>query len=246
MPNNPTEKPILLLASFEDTGTAIMQQYLRRREQRVTVTDQASEIVDLINQHQFGLILFDIQLSGFELVKQVKQQNEPVKNNTPLIALINYTDPGLRRLVITAGFDDYLLKPVDLDMLTEILDVWHTDKQNTGAMDYVSMLLSKTHNDHKIAAIVFQKLFLEMPTQISDIASALENQQYELAQQISHKLHGSVSLCGFTDLRLSARALEGSLLDKDYDNAGKNFLNLQQSTKQFTNHRQTIMAYFGQ
>ncbi len=81
--------------------------------------------------------------------------------------------------------------------------------------------------------------------QIIDIKDALKNKQYDLAQAITHKLNGSVSFCGLTDIQQPANILESCLLKNDYAAIDQQFLMLQQHTLNFTRHQESILANLG-
>ncbi|TRX00559.1 Hpt domain-containing protein [Candidatus Methylobacter oryzae] len=102
-------------------------------------------------------------------------------------------------------------------------------------------MLIKTKNNLRLTRTLFEKLFEELPLQITHIKDALENKQYGLAQEITHKLNGSVSFCGLTDIQQSANALEGWLLNNNYANAHRHFPILQQHILNLTRHQETIL-----
>ncbi len=110
------------------------------------------------------------------------------------------------------------------------------------ATNYIEILLDKTRDNRPLTLTIFKKLFEELPEQIDTIKDALESRQYTLAQQITHKLHGSVSFCGLTDIQKPACALESSLLNHDYKAANQHFLILQQCILNFTRYQTAILA----
>lgn len=58
---------------------------------------------------------------------------------------------------------------------------------------------------------LFEKLFSELPQQVGAIGKAFENNELQLAIDITHKLHGSVSFCGLENIRKPAEKLEACL-----------------------------------
>ncbi|WAK02988.1 Hpt domain-containing protein [Methylobacter sp. YRD-M1] len=110
------------------------------------------------------------------------------------------------------------------------------------AASYIRILLDKTRDNHSLALTIFKKLFEELPEQIDAIKNALDSQQYSVAQQITHKLHGSASFCGLNDIQEPASALESNLLNHDYESANRHFQVLRRCVLNFTSHRTTIIA----
>lgn len=113
------------------------------------------------------------------------------------------------------------------------------------ALNYIQIIQGKTKNNQRLTLTIFEKLFEELPTQIQGIQEALENKQYDLAQEITHKLNGSASFCGLHDIQQSANTLERSLLNYNYAETHQHFFKLQQCALHFINLQQVIMDNLG-
>jgi HPt (histidine-containing phosphotransfer) domain-containing protein len=111
----------------------------------------------------------------------------------------------------------------------------------TSALTYIQIILHKTKNNQRLALTIFEKLFEELPMQIIGINDALNNNQYDLAQEITHKLNGSASFCGLIDIQQSANAMERDLLNNNYLATNSQFLILQRHTSMFTRHQALII-----
>ncbi|MEY3807096.1 MAG: hypothetical protein RI893_72 [Pseudomonadota bacterium] len=111
----------------------------------------------------------------------------------------------------------------------------------TSALSYIQIILHKTKNNQRLALTIFEKLFEELPVQIIGINDALNNNQYDLAQEITHKLNGSASFCGLVDIQQSANTMEYDLINSNYLAINSQFLILQQQTSMFTRHQELII-----
>ncbi|MBL6986294.1 MAG: Hpt domain-containing protein [Methylobacter sp.] len=105
-------------------------------------------------------------------------------------------------------------------------------------------MLNTTKNNKRLTLTLFEKLFEELPLQIISIKDALENKQYDLAKEITHKLNGSASFCGLMDIQQSANTVENCLLNNNYAIINQHFMMLQQHTLNFTRHQELILANF--
>ncbi|MGA2254804.1 MAG: ATP-binding protein [Thermoguttaceae bacterium] len=68
------------------------------------------------------VMLLDIglpELDGFEVAKRIRQ--EPLLHKIVLVAVTGYRQAADRQRVLEAGFDHYLVKPADFDMVRHIL-----------------------------------------------------------------------------------------------------------------------------
>jgi two-component system CheB/CheR fusion protein len=69
------------------------------------------------------VILLDLampQLDGYRVAKQIRHHHN--SKNTLLIAVSGFTDEAYRQLAMEAGFDHYLIKPVEIPVLQALLE----------------------------------------------------------------------------------------------------------------------------
>jgi HPt (histidine-containing phosphotransfer) domain-containing protein len=107
--------------------------------------------------------------------------------------------------------------------------------------DYLLMILAKTRNDKQLAFTIFAQLFAELPEQLEGIQNALNRRQYDLAREITHKLHGSLSFCGLENIRRRAHNLERSLDDSELGAISRYWFQLQQGIFDFTDQQQALL-----
>ena len=86
---------------------------------------------------------------------------------------------------------------------------------SSNAMDLVRVMLEKTQHNRELAKTMFEKLFSELPQQLSAIDKAMKNHDFPRAIDVIHKLHGSASFCGLVDIKNPAEMLEISLRKHD-------------------------------
>lgn len=110
-------------------------------------------------------------------------------------------------------------------------------------LTYINSMLNKTIQNQNLAVVLFKKLFLELPEQIQQLEHSLTTQQLKQAQTIIHKLHGSMSFCGFTELQKIANSLETSLLTNDLQQTIQHFLRLKQKITTFQSLEEKILQH---
>jgi HPt (histidine-containing phosphotransfer) domain-containing protein len=221
-------------------GNGAILSLLKRRCQNIVLPKEKNEIPTLIKTTQFDLILLDSAVNDPELLTLIKCA-DCINNKTPVIALIDPTGDTQKKTIIAMGFNDYLINPVTEEQLNAVIDLWLIP---ASAFDYIQIILGKTNNNQQLTATIFNKLFEELPLQISSIKEALENKQYTLAKEITHKLNGSASFCELTGIQKPANALENCLLNKNYEAINWHFLMLQHCVSNFTNNQEAILANF--
>ena len=112
---------------------------------------------------------------------------------------------------------------------------------NSIERDYVESLLIKTDNNQPLTSNILAKLVIELPRQVEEIESALTLQQFITAQNIVHKLHGSVSFCGFSDLEVITRKLETYLIANEISQAQSELKALQEKMPVFISLKEKLL-----
>ena len=125
--HDPAETPIRILFA-EDDETSLMsgKRMLEKSGYSVITAGDGQETLKLLNEHDFDLILMDIQMpvmDGMEVTERIRagQAGEPNKS-TPIIAMTAYAMVGDREKFLAAGMNDYISKPVDLGNLKEVIN----------------------------------------------------------------------------------------------------------------------------
>lgn len=71
----------------------------------------------------YDLIIMDIELPGMDGIEATKIiKSKPGYKNVPAIALTAYAMKGDRERFLSAGFDDYIPKPIDVSEFTKRLE----------------------------------------------------------------------------------------------------------------------------
>ncbi len=71
------------------------------------------ESLKMVDKNVFDLILMDIELPGMDGVEAAKKIKIKYKN-LPIIALTSFAMKGDRERFLSAGFEEYVPKPIDI------------------------------------------------------------------------------------------------------------------------------------
>ena len=114
-------KKILIVEDVE-LNTELLVQLLEDEYELFTAVD-GQQSIDLTRTHKPDLILMDMSLpvmDGYEATRQIKA--DPELASTLVIGLSAHAMSGDREKAIDAGCDDYLTKPLDDDLLFDMLE----------------------------------------------------------------------------------------------------------------------------
>jgi DNA-binding response OmpR family regulator len=138
----------------------IIYDHLHELEYEVTQCSDGEEALEMIDDKNFDLFLFDINVpakSGIEVLKTARSYHK----NTPTILITAYQDIEHLKTGFVAGCDDYIKKPFELEELEQRIenikrkfnietdqsieidkDVW---------FDYNKHTIKKNENLHKLS-----------------------------------------------------------------------------------------------
>lgn len=108
----------LLVVDDNAANLKLARVILQREGHTVRTVNDAEEALVLLKTWRPALILMDIQLpglDGLELTRRLKA--EPEHRQTIIIALTAFAMPSDRERALAAGCDDYLSKPIDIEVL---------------------------------------------------------------------------------------------------------------------------------
>ena len=107
----------IILIIEDDCETAdLLSKYLRRMFFSVEVASDGEEGLQKYRKYNPSIILCDItmpKLNGIELVKIIRK--EDLKTN--IIMITAYNDQNKMSEAVKLGLDDYLIKPIELNLL---------------------------------------------------------------------------------------------------------------------------------
>ncbi|MFW5443657.1 MAG: response regulator [Methylococcaceae bacterium] len=239
----------IFIADDNEINRLLLKSQLQPHCKNITFANDGEQALSYLQQNKYHLIFLDLRMphySGEDILKHIKQTNS-INKDSPVIAITAHTQSHKRQTLIEAGFDECLIKPILLEQIAEILNLWipkeNSYRQNeTDVIDYVSALLEKTRGNTELATTIFNKLFAELQQQLQTIELALSSNDLSLAEQVTHKLHGSVSFCGFTDFQEIARKMELSLSENNFHYIDSNFLALKNKTINFITLKEQILS----
>ena len=112
---------ILVVDDYPNTAE-MFRRWLNRSATEIRTARDGLEAVNAAEEFRPNLILLDLDLptlSGFEVVERVRQQ--PWGKDIIVIGMSGLPDPYDPERAGTAGFDAFLLKPVDYARLVELV-----------------------------------------------------------------------------------------------------------------------------
>jgi CheY-like chemotaxis protein len=112
-----------VLVVEDDADTRDFLGYaLRSAGVKPVLTGTAADALDLLTAYDFDVVVSDLSMpgqDGYALVARLRQLDAASGRRRPAIALTAHAGPDERRRALAAGFDAYLVKPVDAKDLVD-------------------------------------------------------------------------------------------------------------------------------
>jgi two-component system, OmpR family, aerobic respiration control sensor histidine kinase ArcB len=123
--NRKNRKKILLV---EDSPLPqrVVKTLLEQLDCHVDVAATGEDSIVLCKKNRYDLIFMDIGLPGIDgiMAAQLIREQESPGCHVPIVALTAHDDTTLKVNVIAAGMDDYLVKPLSLQLAQNILSIY--------------------------------------------------------------------------------------------------------------------------
>src|ERR1044071_3481930 len=118
-------KPRVLVVEDHDDTRLMIRTLLEMQEFEVDEASDGDAGYDLAVSRKPDLILMDSTLplsDGVSVTQQIRRHG--VIGNVPIIFLTGRAEPWRREAALNAGCNDYLVKPIDLDRMVQVMHRW--------------------------------------------------------------------------------------------------------------------------
>lgn len=190
------------------------------------VATNGLEAVKCLERTSYSLIFMDVQmpvLNGFEATRMIRKSELANGQHVPIIGMTAYALEGSKEACIASGMDNYLSKPIDPVLLSNLLKQYLPGVvEATAAIEPISDAvclapvnfdsLRKRYGEENVA--VFLDLFLEdTPVRLNQLQKALKDGELEIMLDTVHCLKGSSASVFAPGLRRICEAIEATLRD---------------------------------
>ena len=119
------EAKTVLIAEDSSVIQTLTKRILEQQNYRILVAKNGTQVLDIIEKEVPNLILLDITMpvmDGMQCARSIRKHPDEARRNIPIVVITgnlhNYSDNDFKE----AGITGYMLKPVDFDMLVEVVD----------------------------------------------------------------------------------------------------------------------------
>ena len=117
----------ILIAEDNPVNQFLVTRMLERRGYTYRVTANGRELLEAFRENQPSLILMDVQMpeiDGLTATKEIRKLEEQGGTRVTIIAITARALAGDAQMCLDAGMDDYISKPIRLEILSDKLAQW--------------------------------------------------------------------------------------------------------------------------
>ncbi len=210
----------VLLAEDNPVNQRVAVSLLAKRGHTATVVANGREALAAVASEQFDLVLMDVQMpeiDGLEATRAIRAEESVTGRHLPIIAMTAHAMKGDRERCLAAGADDYVSKPVEIQLLFAAIDrvlrpglesagrrttapAPRSDEPLTAGGDAtvcdLAALRVRVEGDAQLVAELID-LFLETSPELeSDLGAAAAAGDMQALERAAHSLKGALrNLC---------------------------------------------------
>jgi CheY-like chemotaxis protein len=123
----------VLVAEDNVVNQKVAARMLEKLGVRTDVAANGREALEMMRMLPYDLVFLDCQMpemNGYEAVAEIRRR-EGSERRTPVIAMTAEAIDGRREQCLEAGMDDFIAKPVKMEMLAQALKRWAQKEEHS-------------------------------------------------------------------------------------------------------------------
>ncbi len=232
----------ILLVDDNSINRQVAVEYLEDVGLIVKTVTNGNECLAALNHEHFDLVLMDIQMpemDGLEATRRIRQDRQ--YRDLPIIAMTAHAMSGDREKSIAAGMNEHITKPIEQNLLYQILGQWIPDKESR--KEFPARSRRTTSRDNEIGTLPpmaginqeealkvlngkhqlfltmlydFKKSYSNLPTLMRELSGA---NRWDLIQESAHTIKGVAGYVGAALLMEKSDKLEQALKNGQREDA---------------------------
>jgi CheY-like chemotaxis protein/HPt (histidine-containing phosphotransfer) domain-containing protein len=227
---------VVLIAEDNPVNQMVMNLLLERMGVKTFCVNDGAKAVKAVKENDYGLVLMDCmmpEMDGFQASFEIRKREFGKQQHTPIIACTAVDLDRILDRCIRSGMDDYIGKPIDVDLLQEKIQY---SRLFLGALRPMTLALARHMKhleegqqiepiDHDYLNLLYGlqqlddvlELFLTVTdTLLSQLESAIEHHDVDVMRRMAHEIKGS-------SYAVSAREMAKLCLDLEHAGEEQNW-----------------------
>lgn len=222
----------ILLVEDSDSDRLLFSKYLKQMGYDCVCMDSADKLLALVDELEPSIILMDIEMpgtNGLDAALMLRKHQEIDGKRHIIIALTAHNGDNFMSIVATAGFDDYMQKPITRRELKAKLSRFILSEADACSAEYESKTDLNNASDKLYSLEMFEsddpefvRSIVEMfvsntPGSVANIKKACAMNEFENVRQQAHKLKPHFLFFGASGLQQTFQMIEDLAKEKNGD-----------------------------
>jgi two-component system sensor histidine kinase BarA len=237
----------VLLVDDNPANLQFTTELLTVLNSKVRQASSGQQAIQACEEDNFDVIFMDIQMPGMDGIEATRRirQLESGKKRTPIIALTAHSITEQKSELLIAGMDDCLSKPVSEAQLIHVINRWAslsgkkeiaikniepntteanikdriTEPNTANSSVDIALCLKLSNNKPALARDMLKMLIAGIAEEKQLIMDAMQDNNFEQAGEVIHKLYGSSCYCGVPRLKYISGLIDKLFQKKLYAEA---------------------------
>jgi len=200
---------VILLAEDNLMNQRVAMHQLNQLGYAIDIVANGQEALDALERYPYALVLMDCQmpvLDGLAATRLIRTREHTSGRHVPIVAMTANAMTGDRERCLEAGMDDYLSKPIrreqlDMTLARHLAVPVPLSQQSPEAEVIDHKRFADLFDDDEDAMQRMLELFIISTRPLLDAwLQAVEEQDFEVALSLQHRLAGASSNLGLDQL----------------------------------------------
>jgi PAS domain S-box-containing protein len=211
---------VILIAEDNIVNQKVAVRQLQKLGYRADAVANGCEAIEALKQIPYDLVLMDCQMpemDGYEATREIRRR-EGRRKHTTIVAMTAHALEGDRAKCIAAGMDDYITKPVKMNELERVLDLYLTETEPAKIDVKITEAVRAPVDVRRMHEVMGDEpeefseilnLYLDgMRANLGRLDTAVNAGNREEVELVAHNGAGSSANCGMTAVIDPLRKLE--------------------------------------
>jgi PAS domain S-box-containing protein len=212
----------ILLVEDNRINRVFATDLLESRGHRVVAAENGRAALEYLATSPVDVVLMDIQMpvmDGLAATRAIRAGHMGIDPVVPVIGLSAYALDHERERFLAAGLDDYIVKPIDVELFFEAVRrvlAGHGRPPTMAAGAVVgskgvldtAALFTRYRNKAGLLIRVGREFIRSVPEQLAAMDAALRDGDMRVCERVAHTLKGNAAMFGAMAMREAAAALE--------------------------------------
>jgi two-component system, OmpR family, alkaline phosphatase synthesis response regulator PhoP len=214
------------------------------------VAENGKDALEKIKKQAFDIIILDIQMPLLDGIHTLKIIKEEQLTSAPIVAVSAFANENDKDYFLSAGFDDFISKPVKPKQLLETLQKHIlmskpqglAKKDNLDVKTNTEILNPKVvqqllkYNSIENIRLVYEDFIIETERLLSEIEYQLKYGDYKGIGEKLHIIKGNSGTIGALEIFYFTQSFEKNIKSGFFDNTIKDYIYLKNLFERFKSH----------